>query len=90
MGILWNYGMWSHKGSLLFISTWVRSWLKEQVFCNGPCWIAGEYSKFLVASEEDFDKNWSWYCRNHLIWSNLIFHSLDIFKQFITLTGQYK
>lgn len=40
-----------------FIPTWVRTWLREQLFCNGHCWIAGEYCKFLMASEEDFDKN---------------------------------
>jgi len=35
---------------------------KEKVFSNGKCWIDGECYKYLMISEEDFCKNWSWYC----------------------------
>ena len=55
---LWNYDVEPQRKSL-DCSNMGKIFAKEKVFCNGNCWIGGEYYKYLMTSEEDFCKNWS-------------------------------
>lgn len=93
MGFLWNYGMWSHKGNLFFIPTWVRSWLKSKCFVMGTAGL-------LVSTASSGWPLLKTLTRTGLgivkiIWCGQIYFLslsiyMDIFKQFITLTEQCK
>lgn len=85
--------LWSHKGNLLFIPTWVRSWLKSKCFVMGTAGL-------LVSTASSGWPLLKTLTRTGLgivkiIWCGQIYFLslsiyMDIFKQFITLTEQCK